>query len=172
MAPRPFVPYPHPCLEGVADPVSSVTSETLAIWDEMLGAMYAMPGVGLAAPQLGIGLRLAVLDCSDTQDQAVRLANPELIALAEEMRIGQEGSPNLPGLWEQVTRPAWAEVRYLDETGADVTRRFDDLWSASVQHQIDHLNGKLFFDHLSPLKRKRLLEKHRKAQRKRARNGA
>ena len=69
--PRPFVPYPNPILRSVAEPVDAVTDETRAIWDEMLGAMYAMPGVGLAAPQLGIGLRLAVLDCSDSRDQAV-----------------------------------------------------------------------------------------------------
>ena len=168
MAPRPFLPYPHPCLLAEAEPVPEITCEVRAIWDEMLDAMYAMPGVGLAAPQLGIGLRLAVLDCSDTRDQPVRLANPELIAVSDEMRTGQEGSPNLPGLWEQVTRPAWAEVRYLDDNGALGTRVFTELWSASVQHQIDHLDGKLFFDRLSPLKRRRLLDKYRKARRKRA----
>lgn len=169
MAPRPYVPYPHPCLRAVAEPVSGVTDDILKIWDEMLGAMYAMPGVGLAAPQLGISLRLAVLDCSDSRDQAVRLANPELIGVSDELRTGEEGSPNLQGLYDQVTRPAWAEVKYQDETGAEVIRTFEGLWSASVQHQIDHLNGKLFFDHLSALKRKRLLDKHKKAQRKKAR---
>ncbi len=169
MVPRPFVPYPHPSLRAVAEHVPAVTDDVRAVWDEMLGAMYAMPGVGLAAPQLGIGLRLAVLDCSDSRDQAVRLANPELLSVAEEMRTEEEGSPNIPGFYDQVTRPAWVEVRYLDETGNPVTRKFEGLWSASVQHQIDHLNGKLFIDRLSPLKRKRILDKHRKAQRRRAR---
>ncbi|MEM9139223.1 MAG: peptide deformylase [Pseudomonadota bacterium] len=164
MAPRPFVPYPHPCLSAPAAWVDAVDDGVRALWDEMLEAMYAMPGVGLAAPQLGVGLRLAVLDCSDSRDQPLRLANPEVLALAEEERTGTEGSPNLPGAWADVTRPAWVEVRYLDESGALVTQRFDRLWSASVQHQIDHHQGLMFFDRLSPLKRRRLLEKHRKAR--------
>ena len=85
------------------------------------------------------------------------------------MRTQTEGSPNLPGLADKVTRPASVEVRYLDETGAEVTRAFEGLWSASVQHQIDHLDGRLFFDRLPPLRRRRLLEKHRKATRNQAR---
>ncbi|MEM8959486.1 MAG: peptide deformylase [Pseudomonadota bacterium] len=164
MAPRPFVPYPNACLTAPAAPVDMIDSDIRALWDDMLAAMYAMPGVGLAAPQLGVGLRLAVLDCSDSRDQPVRLANPVIAALGDEMRTGTEGSPNLPGLWAEVARPAWAEVNFLDETGAETTRRFEGLWSASVQHQIDHHNGLLFFDRLSPLKRRRLLEKHRKAR--------
>lgn len=164
MAPRPYVPYPNPCLSGIAEPVTTIDDTVFALWDEMLEAMYTMPGVGLSAPQLGVALRLAVLDCSDTRDQPVRLANPEIVALAEEKRTGTEGSPNLPGLWADVTRPAWADIRFLDETGREVVRRFDDLWSASVLHQIDHHQGRMFFDNLSPLKRRRLLEKHRKAK--------
>ena len=166
MAPRPYVPWPHPCLKAVAEDVGEVTDQIHAIWDEMLEAMYAMPGVGLAAPQLGIGLRLAVLDCSDTRDQAVRLANPRIVTESEELRTGAEGSPNLPGLFEKVTRPEWVEVVYIDETGTEVTRTFRDLWSASIQHQIDHHQGRMFFDRLSPLKRKRLLAKHQKASRR------
>jgi len=170
MAPRPFVLYPHPCLSARAEEVAAVDDRIRTIWDEMLGAMYTMPGVGLAAPQLGIGLRLAVLDCSDSQDEPVRLANPEILSLSEEKRTGPEGSPNLPGLWADVTRPARAEVRYLDENGATATHTFQGLWAASVQHQIDHLNGMLFVTRLSPLKRKRLLDRHLKARR-RARTG-
>ena len=166
MAPRAYVPYPNPCLASVAADVPAITPEVIAIWDEMLGAMYAMPGVGLAAPQLGISLRLAVLDCSDTRDQAVRLANPRIIAASDQMRTGQEGSPNLPGLFDQITRPDWVEVQYMDQNGTDTTRRFEGLWSASVQHQIDHHQGKMFFDHLSPLKRKRLLAKNQKARKR------
>ncbi len=168
---RPYVMYPDPRLRAVATPVDAVTDEIRAIWDEMLRAMYAMPGVGLAAPQLGIGLRLAVLDCSGTQDQAVRLANPEILSLSQETTAHHEGSPNLPGLFDKVVRPGRAEIRYLDETGTETTRTFDELWAISVQHQIDHLDGKLFIDRLSPIRRRRLLEKHRKAARKRGRAG-
>ena len=154
--------FPDPGLRKRAVPVDEVTDEIRAIWDEMLEAMYTMPGVGLAAPQLGIGLRLAVLDCSNGRDEPVRLANPEIVRLSEETQTGQEGSPNLPGLFAEVTRPAEAEIRFLDEAGAEQVRTFTGLWAASVQHQIDHLEGKLFFDRLSPLRRRRLLEKHRK----------
>ena len=128
--------------------------------------MYAMLGIGLAAPQLGIGLRLAVVDCSDSRDQPVRLANPELVSTSEVMRKGPEGSPNIPGFVEEVERPIRATVRFLNADGEQEEREFANLWAASVQHQIDHLNGKLFVDRLPPLRRRRLLEKHRKAMRK------
>lgn len=163
---RAFVPFPDPRLRGVAEPVGSVDDQVRAIWEEMLIAMYAMPGVGLAAPQLGIPLRLAVLDCSDTRDQPVRLANPVLVSASEVLRKCPEGSPNLPGFVEEVERPIRASVQYLDENGAEQEREFTNLWSASVQHQIDHLNGKLFIDRLPALRRRRVLEKHRKASRK------
>lgn len=163
---RAFVPFPDPRLRGVAEPVAAVDDHVRAIWTEMLSAMYAMPGVGLAAPQLGIPLRLAVLDCSDTRDQAVRLANPVLVSASEVLRKGPEGSPNLPGFVEEVERPIRALVRYLDEHGNEQEREFTNLWSASIQHQIDHLNGKLFIDRLPALRRRRVLEKHRKAQKK------
>ena len=167
---RAFVPFPDPRLRATADPVPVVDDRVRAIWDEMLTAMYAMPGVGLAAPQLGIPLRLAVRDCSDTRDQSVRLANPELLETSEVMRKGPEGSPNIPGYVEEVERPIRALVRYLDEYGVEKEREFSGLWSASVQHQIDHLNGKVFLDRLPPLRRRRILEKIRKGAKK-ARRG-
>lgn len=164
---RPYVMFPDARLRATAEPVAEVTDEIRAIWDEMLLAMYTMPGVGLAAPQLGIGLRLAVLDCSDTRDQPVRLANPEIIGLAETSIKREEGSPNLPGFYEQVERPISAEVRFLNEQGVETVETFRAMWSASVQHQIDHLNGKMFFDRLPAFRRRRLLEKHRKQSRPR-----
>ena len=165
---RAFVPFPDPRLRAKAEPVPAVDDTVRAIWEEMLAAMYAMPGVGLAAPQLGIPLRLAVLDCSDTRDQAVRLANPVLLSVSEVMRKGPEGSPNLPGYVEEVERPIRAQVRYWNEAGEEIEREFTGLWSASVQHQIDHLEGRIFIDRLPPLRRRRILEKHRKAKRKAA----
>ena len=166
MTHRPYVPFPDPVLKAKAVEVEAVTDEVRAIWDEMLAAMYAMPGVGTAAPQLGIGLRLAVMDCSPGKDQPVRLANPEILWASEQTSSFEEASPNLPGASAWIDRPAEVEVRFLDESGEVVEQRFSDLWATSVQHQIDHLNGMLFFDRLSNLKRRRLLEAHRKQKRK------
>ena len=166
---RPFVPFPNPVLKARAAEVARVDDEVRAIWDEMLTAMYAMPGVGLAAPQLGIGLRLAVVDCSDTKDQPVRLANPVLLSVSDEVQTIREGSPNLPDVWAEVTRPSRVVVGFLDADGASCERPFEGLWATSVQHQIDHLNGKLFFDRLGPVKRQRLLASWRKDRKARAR---
>ncbi len=168
MAVRPFLAWPDPRLKTVCDPVTGVDDAVRAVWQDMLDSMYAMPGVGLAAPQIGVMLRLAVLDCSDASDSPVRLANPELIEVSAETAIRQEGSPNLPGVWEKVERPARARVRYLDEDGEQVEREFEGLWATSVQHQIDHLNGKLFIDYLGSVKRSLITSKMKKFKRERA----
>ena len=166
---RPFVPFPNPVLKTRAVEVPGVDDDVRAVWDEMLEAMYAMPGVGLAAPQLGIGLRVAVVDCSDSKDLPVRLANPVLLSVSDETQTIREGSPNLPGVWAEVTRPARVVVGFLDADGAGQERSFEGLWATSVQHQIDHLDGKLFFDRLGPVKRQRLLAGWRKGRKAKAR---
>ena len=125
-----------------------------------------MPGVGLAAPQLGISQRLAVVDCSPSKDAAILMANPEIVWASDQTSSFEEASPNLPGSTAWVDRPAEVEVAFLDAEGNQVQRKFDGLWATSVQHQIDHLNGMLFFDRLSSLRRRRLLEAHRKQRRK------
>lgn len=165
MAHRPFVMFPNPVLKARATEVDGITDTVRAIWDEMLLAMYAMPGVGLAAPQLGIGLRLAVIDCSPSKDQPILLANPEILWTSDVMSSFEEGSPNLPGTSAWVDRPDKVTVRFVNDAGETAQRTFEDLWATSVQHQIDHLDGKLYFDHLSSLKRRRLLEAHRKKRR-------
>ncbi|MEM7613701.1 MAG: peptide deformylase [Pseudomonadota bacterium] len=171
MKPRPFIMYPDPRLRSEAAPLEEIDDAARALWDEMLAAMYAMPGVGLAANQLGVLRRLIVLDASDTRDQAMRLANPVILHESIEGRTHQEGSPNLPGLWAEVTRPRAVTVSYMDEEGAAAEREFVGLWATSVQHQIDHINGKLFIDHLSPMKRRMLVARYSKqmkqSQRKR-----
>ena len=139
--------------------VAAVTDQERDIWADMLDTMYAMPGVGLAACQIGVMSRLAVVDCSANHDEPVRMANPELLHASVKLRAHEEGSPNLPGVWATIERPRAVTVRYLDETGEPVERDFVRLWATSVQHQIDHLNGKMYFDHLSPVKRKMLLAK-------------
>ena len=165
MAPRRCLPWPDPRLRTPAEPVSEITDEIRAIWDDMIDTMEAMPGVGLGANQIGVLKALAVVDASDTRGQAVRLANPEVIAASDDLRTHDEGSPNLPGVSAKLKRPRVVTVRYMDETGAVVEREFADLWSTSVQHQIDHLAGKMYFDRLSKVKRDMLLRKAQKAAR-------
>lgn len=159
---RPYVMWPDKRLHTPAEEVSDITDDIRAIWDEMILAMDAMPGVGLAAVQLGIMLRLAVVDGSEERGNAVRLANPEIETASDELRAHEEGSPNLPGVSARLKRPATVTVRYLNERGQSVTREFRGVEATSAQHQIDHLNGKMYFDHLSKMKRDMLLRKARK----------
>lgn len=163
---RACLPWPHPCLKTPAAPVSEITPEIRAIWAEMVQVMDAMPGYGLAAVQIGVPLRLAVVDCSETRGQAVLMANPEILHASGQMREHEEASPNLPGVSAVISRPRAVTVRYLNAEGAVEERDFVHLWATSVQHQVDHLNGKMYFDHLSPLKRKMLIAKAEKLRRR------
>lgn len=156
---RACLPYPHPVLKTQAAAVSEITPEVHAIWAEMVQVMDAMPGYGLAGVQIGVALRLAVVDCSDTRGQAILMANPQVLHASSQMRDHEEASPNLPGVAAVISRPRAVTVRYLNADGVSEDRDFVHLWATSVQHQIDHLNGKMYFDHLSPLKRKMLLAK-------------
>ncbi len=166
MTHRPFVMWPHPALRTPAKPVAQVTDEVRAIWDEMIVAMDRMPGVGLAAPQLGIDMALAVVDASEGRGQAIRMANPTVLHTSVEPRVHEEGSPNLPGVWAKVTRPRAVTVRFLNADGQWDRQDFVGLWATSVQHQIDHLAGKMFFDHLTRVKRDMLIKKSAKLQRR------
>ena len=158
--------YPHPILKSVAAPVAEITPAIRALWADMVQVMDAMPGYGLAAPQIGVALRLAVVDCSDTRGQAILMANPEILHASGQMREHDEASPNLPGVSAVISRPRAVTVRYLNADGGIEDRDLVHLWATSVQHQIDHLNGKLYFDHLSPLKRKMLLARADKIRRR------
>lgn len=165
--PRPFLIWPDRRLSMAAEPVAGVDDQVREIWEEMLAAMYAMPGVGLAAPQIGVMRRLAVIDCSEARNEPVRLANPRILHESVKLRAHQEASPNLPGLSAEIARPRAVTVAYLDQDGQAVEKEFIGLAATSVQHQIDHLGGRMFFDHLSPMKRRMLLAKHAKAQKRR-----
>lgn len=165
MSVRAFVPYPDKRLRTPAEPVDRITETVRMIWDDMVETMDAMPGVGLAAPQIGIMMRLAVVDASDKRGQAVRMANPEVLHASVQMRRHEEASPNLPGISAIIERPRAVTVRFLNEAGEVEERDFVALWATSVQHQIDHLNGKVFVDHLSPLRRKMLVAKLGKQRR-------
>ena len=164
MTKRPFLMWPDKRLRTKASPVDRIDAGVKATWGDMLDSMYAMPGVGLGAPQIGVMDRLAVVDCSDTQSEPIRMANPEILHASSRLNIHEEGSPNVPGLFAKVSRPRAVTVGFTNEAGELEEREFVHLWATSVQHQIDHLNGIMFFDHLTPLKRKMLLAKHAKGQ--------
>lgn len=149
-------------LRAPAQDVAAITDDIRAIWADMVDTMDAMPGYGLAAVQIGVPLRLAVVDCSTTRGQAVLMANPQVLHASGQMRDHDEASPNLPGVSAVISRPRAVTVRYMNAAGETEDRDFVHLWATSAQHQIDHLAGKMFFDHLSPLKRKMLIAKAEK----------
>ena len=162
MSVRRCVPWPNACLRTPAEPVEEITDEIRAIWQDMIDTMEAMPGVGLAANQIGILKRLAVVDASDDRGRAVRMANPEILHASVQLRAHDEASPNLPGVFAQIDRPRAVTVRFMGEDGTVHEQDFVGLWATSVQHQIDHLNGKMYFDHLSRPKRDILLRRAKK----------
>lgn len=162
MAVRPILRWPDRRLKTVAADVPEVTDAVHAHWDDMVATMEAMPGVGLAAVQIGVMLRLAVVDASSDRGQAVRMANPEVLHASVEPREHEEASPCLPGVSAKVVRPRAVTVRFLNAEGAVEERDFVGLWATSVQHQIDHLAGRMYFDRLSRVKRDMLLRKARR----------
>jgi len=162
MAVLPILPWPDKRLRTVAASVDVITDDIRVIWDDMIDTMDAMPGVGLAAPQIGVMLRLAVVDISPGRGRAIRLANPEILHASVELRTHEEASPNLAEMTALIKRPRAVTVQYLDEIGAITQKDFVGLEATSVQHQIDHLNGRMYFDNLSKVKRDMLLRKARK----------
>ena len=164
MTVRPCLPWPDKRLTRVAEPVTEVTEEIRTIWQDMIDTMEAMPGVGLAAPQIGVNLRLSVVDASSERGQAIRMANPEVLHASVEFRDHEEASPNLPGVFAKIKRPRAVTVQFMTADGDMRTQDFVGLWATSVQHQIDHLNGKLYFHHLSKTKRDILLRRAKKVK--------
>jgi len=159
---RAVLRWPDRRLRTAAAPVAAIDDGVRALWDEMIDVMEAMPGVGLAAPQLGDMRALAVVDASRERGQAVRMANPEVLHASVEMREHEEASPCLPGVSAVVTRPRAVTVRFLNAGGEVEERDFVGLWATSVQHQIDHLQGRMYFDRLGRVKRDMLLRRARK----------
>lgn len=162
---RSVVSWPHPTLRSPAADVPQITDDIRAIWDDMVNVMEAMPGVGLAAVQLGIPLRLAVVDASTARGQVVRMASPEILHASVEFHDHDEASPCLLGVSAVVKRPRAVTVRFMNEAGQWDRRDFVGLWATSVQHQIDHLAGKMYFERLTKLKRDMLLKKAAKLAR-------
>ena len=161
MTVRRILPWPDKRLRSAAAPVSEVTDEIRAIWDDMIETMDAMPGVGFAATQIGEMVQLAVVDASKTRDKRIRLANPSVLDASAVMNTHEEASPNLPGVSAKISRPRGVTVRYMDENGVYTRRDFVGLEATSVQHQIDHLAGRMYFDNLSKTRRDILLRKAR-----------
>tara|TARA_E500000081_G_scaffold57992_1_gene60683 strand:+ start:145 stop:639 length:495 start_codon:yes stop_codon:yes gene_type:complete len=162
MGVRRCLAWPDPRLRRPAEAISEITEDIHALWQDMIDTMEAMPGVGLAAPQIGKMLRLAVIDASEARGQAICMANPQVLHASVELRSHEEASPNLPGVSAKIKRPRAITARFLDSQGALQTKDFVGLWATSLQHQIDHLNGKMYFDHLSKTRRDMLLRKARK----------
>lgn len=162
MAVRTCIPWPDKRLRARAADVADITDDVRAVWDDLVDTMEAMPGVGMGANQIGVMLRLAVVDASSERGKVVRMANPEILHASVELREHDEASPNLPGVSAIIKRPRAVTVKFLNEQGIIDRRDFVGLWATSVQHQIDHLNGKMYFDHLSRVKREMLIKKARK----------
>lgn len=158
---------PDPRLARTAEPVPEVDRAVRKLMDDMLDTMYAAPGIGLAAPQVGVNKRVLVLDISrDPKDpQPLRIANPEIVWASEERTKYEEGCLSLPDQFADVERPAKVRVRYLDENNQPVEIEADGLLATCLQHELDHLQGVLFVDHISTLKRGMILRKLQKLKR-------
>lgn len=163
MAVRPILRWPDKRLRTPAAPVDEITDEIRATWADMIDTMDDMPGVGLAAPQIGVMLALAVVDASTDRTRRVLLANPTVLDANTENVAGKEASPCLPGVSAEIKRPKTVAVRFLNEHGMWDRRDFDGLEARSVLHQIDHLAGRMYFDNLGRVKRDMLLRKAKKA---------
>ncbi|MEM7379453.1 MAG: peptide deformylase [Pseudomonadota bacterium] len=155
---------PDPRLRKTARPVSEVDGAVRQLTDDMLETMYDAPGIGLAATQVNVHKRVVVIDLSEDKSDAMVLINPEIIARDGEAQM-QEGCLSIPGIFEDVSRSAQVTVSALDRSGTRFECTADGLLAACIQHEIDHLDGKLFLDYLSPLKRNRIVKKMEKQQR-------
>ncbi|WP_237216599.1 peptide deformylase [Falsiroseomonas oryziterrae] len=156
----PILYVPDPRLRAKAKPVTAGDPRIPALAEQMLATMYKAPGIGLAAPQVGELLRLVVIDIRpDEKPDPMVLVNPEIVAESKELATREEGCLSLPGQFADVTRPARVKVRWTDLAGAKRELEADGLLSACLQHELDHLDGRLFVDHLSALKRNMLLRK-------------
>ena len=159
---------PHPTLQRAAEPVDTVNDDLRTLMDEMLETMYAAPGIGLAAPQVGISRRVVVIDLSDEKDQPLRLINPAVTWRSDVFAVAEEGCLSLPGQFADVKRPSAVAVSYLDENEKEQAIEAEGLLARCLQHEIDHLDGILFTDHLSALKRNMILRRLSKQRRAKA----
>ncbi|MFT7107265.1 MAG: peptide deformylase [Yoonia sp.] len=172
MSLRNILIHPDSRLKKSAAPVASVTDELRRLADDMLETMYDAPGIGLAAPQVAVMNRLIVMDCAKEDDatpEPMVLINPEVVWTSDERSVYDEGCLSIPEQYAEVERPAEVEVSWMNLEGKVQRERFDGLWATCVQHEIDHLDGKLFIDYLRPLKRQMITRKMQKLKREMAR---
>ena len=170
MAIRPILTVPDPVLKQKSKPVEGgVTEEHRRLMNDMLETMYAAPGIGLAAIQVGVPLRIIVMDLAGKDEPPAPryFVNPEILEKSEEMAPYEEGCLSVPDIYDDVVRPARVKLKYLDYKGQEVVEDADGLFAVCIQHEMDHLEGVLFIDHLSRLKRETAVRKVRKAQRDR-----
>ncbi|HEU6441565.1 MAG TPA: peptide deformylase [Microvirga sp.] len=165
MSIRPLVILPDSKLRLVSEPIKEITKEIRQLADDMLDTMYDAPGVGLAAVQIGVPVRMVTMDVSKSEDerQPMVLINPEITWASEEKRVYEEGCLSIPEYYEEVERPDRVRFRYTNLQGEVIEQEADGLLATCVQHEIDHLNGVLFIDYLSKLKRDRVMTKFKKA---------
>ncbi len=167
---RPILIHPDPRLKKSCDPVSEITDEVRILAADMLETMYDAPGIGLAAPQVGVMRRVLVMDCAkEGPARPMALINPEVTWASEDRSVYEEGCLSIPEQYAEVKRPAEVRVRWTTLEGAEQEEQFAGLWATCVQHEIDHLDGKLFIDYLGPLKRQMITRKMEKLKRERAR---
>lgn len=164
MAQLTILHYPDPRLRRKAEPVARITPEISKLIDDMAETMYAAPGIGLAAVQVNEAKRVVVIDISETRDQLQVFINPEILS-HEGSQTLEEGCLSVPGIFEEVTRPARVRVRALDRDGKPFEIEAQGLLATCIQHEIDHLDGKVFVDHLSRLKQSRIRKKLEKQER-------
>ncbi|MEQ9396369.1 peptide deformylase [Haliea sp.] len=168
MAVLDILEFPDPRLRTRAKPVDAVTDATRALIDDLFETMYAAPGIGLAATQVNVHQRLLVIDVSEDHSEPLVFINPEITVLDPDLGDYDEGCLSVPGFYETVQRPQRISVTALDRNGEPFTRELQGLLAICLQHEIDHLDGKLFVDYLSPLKRQRIRRKLEKEQRRQA----
>ena len=168
MAVLEILEFPDPRLRTRAKPVAQVTDATRRLIDDMFDTMYDAPGIGLAATQVNVHERLLVIDISEERNQPLVFINPQVTVTNAELGEYDEGCLSVPGFYETVCRPSRVLVTALDRNGESFTREVDGLLAICLQHEIDHLEGKLFVDYLSPLKRQRIRRKLEKQQRQNA----
>jgi peptide deformylase len=167
----PILIHPDPRLKKVAEPVEAFDDAVRRLAADMLATMYDAPGVGLAAPQVGVLRRIFVMDCNRDEPglEPTVVINPEIVWASDEMRTHEEGCLSIPDIYDDVTRPAAIRLRFFDQHGQVHERDYDGLWATCAQHELDHLNGRLFIDYLSPLKRTIITGKMKKLKKERAR---
>lgn len=167
MSVLPIITIPDPILRKISDPVERVDDAVVRLMDDMLETMYAAPGVGLAAPQVGVLKRVVVIDAAEEGQppNPIAMANPEIVALGSTTRLHEEGCLSIPDVRVEIERPSTVTVRYIDRTGREQELAADGLLATVVQHEIDHLDGQLIIDFLSRLKRDIIIRKFKKQAR-------